>query len=280
MYTIGADPELFLQRGKDFVSAIGKIGGSKYDPRYLLGGFALQEDNVAVEYNIPVCKNADRFVWANQLMLEEIKKIADSQGLSPALVSSANFSQEELSHPLAQVFGCDPDFNAWELEINPAPHCSDSSLRSAGGHIHIGLPEDTQNTDKVNIIKVCDLLIGVPLAFMDPESKRRSLYGKAGACRFKTYGVEYRTPSNVWLRSPEITNAVGMIVIALEECWKDYLSYTNENETLIKRAINELDEKAYYTLKETFGQFWPSKILKEFVKVSKKDSYITLTIEE
>jgi hypothetical protein len=38
----------------------------------------------------------------------------------------------------------------------------------------------------------------------DNELRRRTMYGRAGACRFKTYGVEYRTLSNAWLNSPEL----------------------------------------------------------------------------
>jgi len=37
--------------------------------------------------------------------------------------------------------------------------------------------------------------------FYDDETQRREMYGKAGACRYKSYGVEYRTLSNAWLKS-------------------------------------------------------------------------------
>ena len=68
--TIGADPEMFLynsETGK-FVSAIGLIPGTKenpFKPKELKKGFALQTDNVLVEFNIPASKldwNSTKFV--------------------------------------------------------------------------------------------------------------------------------------------------------------------------------------------------------------------------
>ena len=49
--TIGADPELFLRDGDAITSAIGLIGGDKYEPRLVTLG-AVQEDNVLAEFNI------------------------------------------------------------------------------------------------------------------------------------------------------------------------------------------------------------------------------------
>lgn len=281
MFTIGADPELFFKRGDNFISAIGKIGGSKYAPRRLLGGFALQEDNVAVEYNIPACSNTDRFVWANKLMLEEIKSIAEAHECDLALVSSGRFSDAELDNDLAKVFGCDPDFNAWDLEVNPAPNSEDKNLRSAGGHIHVGMPSDTPNKDKLGLVMVMDAVIGVPLAFMDPESKRRELYGKAGACRLKPYGVEYRTPSNVWLRDELLMHMVSNITLQLETQWRDLLPEVRKNESVIRKAINNLDESSYHALGGILRNYWPTATLRKFITLSTPVSAdITLTIEE
>ena len=50
----GCDPEFFLKdkTGK-FISAIGLVGGSKEEPKAIGNGCFVQEDNVAVEFNIP-----------------------------------------------------------------------------------------------------------------------------------------------------------------------------------------------------------------------------------
>lgn len=281
---IGSDPELFFHNGKKFVSAIGKIGGSKAEPLRLLSGFALQEDNVAVEFNIPPTKNAEQWLWSHQLMMQEIAYRGEAFGLTPRAISSANFDEEELANPAAQVFGCDPDFNAWELEPNPAPNSPDKSLRSAGGHIHFGMEGGSRL--KIQAVRLADLLMGIPLAFLDRESKRRELYGRAGACRIKPYGVEYRTPSNVWLRDDMTTFTVAEIALRL--CSKEFvemnMEYVNKNEGLIQKAINELDEEAFMKLRPKFQSFWPKTILNK-IKITKKiepsdDEAIQVIIEE
>lgn len=260
MYTVGADPELFLQKidnGK-LISAVGKFGGTKENPRRLLGGFCLQEDNVAVEYNIPATSSPDQFIWANQLMVEEIDKLASEFGCKSVIQSSGVFTDDELATPAAQLFGCDPDFNAWELAPNPKPNSDNPNLRSAGGHIHIGMP-DASSKDKIELVRTLDLLIGVPLAFLDPTSKRRELYGRAGCCRFKPYGVEYRTPSNIWLSSPLIMDTIFTTIERLVH-EKEWMNYANQEETLIQKAINELDEPSFLELRKYFAH-WPSSIL-------------------
>ena len=48
-------------------------------------------------------------------------------------------------------------------------------------------------------------MIGLPAVLIDTDKQRRKLYGKAGSMRHKDYGVEYRTVSNFWLSSQELT---------------------------------------------------------------------------
>lgn len=283
---IGADPELFYHDGKKFISAIDKIGGTKEQPRRLLCGFALQEDNVTVEYNIPAVDDVERFVWANQLMLEEIRHIGEGLGLKSVIASSANFTEDQLADPRAQVFGCDPDFDAWELEPNPKPEAANKTLRSAGGHIHLGM-EDASNKQKILAVRAMDLLVGVPLAFLDRKSERRALYGRAGACRFKPYGVEYRSPSNFWLTDEKLMHQVGLMAIRVSSN-PGFLQEVGDaacaKEEEIKAAINNLDETAYLKLKKLISGQWPSNLLNRIEITSKPkvedDEFIKLIIEE
>lgn len=83
------------------------------------------------------------------------------------------------------------------------------------GHIHCGFDNieipfkgsvHRYKVDKqrAEIVKAADLFIGIPGLIMEPDNKRRELYGKAGAFRPKRYGVELRGPSNFWLANNKL----------------------------------------------------------------------------
>jgi hypothetical protein len=201
----GADPELFLRDSKTNlpVTSIGLIGGSKDFPRQLGNGYALQEDNVAVEFNIPPASTKDQFHASIAYVLAYLKQELEPQDLVLDISPTMEFDPKQLDNPQAQTLGCDPDYNAWTNEINPKP-VAPPTLRSSGGHLHIGYDNPTLELSR-EIVKVHDLFVSVPSILYDDDMKRRAIYGKAGACRYKSYGVECRTFSNFWLKSEELT---------------------------------------------------------------------------
>ena len=197
--TIGADPELFLENEKDFVSAIDRVGGSKQQPMPLgRDGFFVQEDNVAVEFNIPPAETMEQFVESIEWSIKALAETVKPQLLSLSKRASAFFPASELADPRAMMFGCDPDRNAWTGKFNPRPQASSKYLRSCGGHVHVG--HDSKIPTPI-FVKSMDLHLGVPSVLMDSDQTRRQLYGKAGAFRPTSYGFEYRTLSNFWLHS-------------------------------------------------------------------------------
>lgn len=199
---IGADPELFLRTisGK-MISAVGLIGGTKDQPLPLeVPGCAVQEDNVSAEFNIPPSDNLDDFKRHINYVKSHLSDKAQKMGLLLAdHVASYSFDNDQLESWQSQVFGCEPDMCAWTGRENPRPFSTDFNLRSCGGHIHVG-----SDLDPDMVIRSMDLHLGVPSITLDPDTHRRSLYGKAGACRRKPYGVEYRTLSNFWIWSDEL----------------------------------------------------------------------------
>ena len=208
---IGSDPELFLKDGNGkIISAIGKIGGTKKRPKPVkdLGrGFAIQEDNVLVEYNTPPVRKTEDWVYCHNTMLDWLQRKVGQLGLSLDIRSSHSMDEDQMDSPRAWVFGCEPDFDVWKLEMNPKPMAKDKFLRSAGGHIHIGYDNPSPSTS-IKIVRALDMYVGAWLAQKDPDVRRRELYGRAGACRFKPYGVEYRTPSNFWLSTEALMKEV------------------------------------------------------------------------
>lgn len=201
---LGSDPELFLKRGNDYVSAIGLIGGSKDHPKPVkeLGkGYYIQEDNVALEYNTPPARTQGAWTQAHNRMLEYLGNFLAKKNLQYSVDASVSFPKDQLAHPKAMVFGCDPDFNVWDLEPNPRPHSADPFLRSCGGHVHVSFRGT--NSEKILLGRKMDMCLGLWSVINDPDARRRELYGKAGSIRFKPYGIEYRTLSNFWLKSPD-----------------------------------------------------------------------------
>lgn len=195
---IGADPELFLidKESKNFVSVVGKLGGTKYEPIPIdtLGNM-YQEDNVMVEFNIQPSENENQFLLNIKKTLSNIKNKLPKFEFSKQ--ASAIFPEKELMSPQAFIFGCEPDWNAYTQEINPKPILQDICLRTCGGHIHIGC--DIAQNNPIELVKACDLFLGIPSVLIDTDKSRRSLYGKAGCFRKKPYGIEYRTLSNFWI---------------------------------------------------------------------------------
>ena len=209
IYTLGADPEFFIEKEKELYSIEGLLGGTKQNPKYLddLGVYKVQEDNVAAEYNIPPCQTKDDFIESILTPQRMIMKIIGTDKFNISLKASGNFPLKQLNTEQAQTFGCDPDYNAWTLTMNEAPRCNDASFRSCGGHIHFGYK--TENPLEIaDKIKAMDHFLGVWSVIADQDQKRKQLYGKAGAFRLQPHGGEYRTLSNFWIFSPALISEV------------------------------------------------------------------------
>jgi hypothetical protein len=114
--------------------------------------------------------------------------------LSFSKLSCIIFPKDQMQHPEAHIFGCEPDFDAWTKRENKKPSPPHPFMRSAGGHVHVETKQD-----QILTIRAMDLCLGVPSVLMDKGEDRKKLYGKAGAFRPKEYGVEYRTLSNFWI---------------------------------------------------------------------------------
>jgi len=193
---LGTDPEILLQDSKGSpVSVIGLIRADKWNPMQIpdmAPGFTLQEDNVSIEYGIPPAASADEYVQYIQSVMQ--KSLEYLPGLSFSKLSCTIYPEEQMQHPLAYVFGCEPDFDAWTGKVNKKPEPPHPLMRSAGGHIHV---ETTRNP--LEVVRNMDLFLGVPSVLMDKGEMRKKMYGAAGAHRPKPYGVEYRTLSNFWI---------------------------------------------------------------------------------
>ena len=203
--TFGADPELFIiNPAGDFVSAAGMIPGDKANP-YKVEGGAVQVDGMAAEFNIDPVTNYTDFKKNITKVRKQLQDMLP-KGYKLVATPTATFSQAEWdrSPEESKILGCSPDFDAWRKTVNPVPDSSDL-VRHAGGHLHIGWTEGADTSDgmyvqsSIDLIRQLDWFLATWSILKDSDNLRRSSYGKAGAMRFKPYGVEYRTLSNFWL---------------------------------------------------------------------------------
>lgn len=252
--TLGCDPEIFLQSVMgELRSSVGLVGGTKIHPQPLpLGdGYAVQEDNVAVEFNIPPASNVMEFINSINNTVNFLEDaIRTNHGLSFSKLSAACFPPDQLLSRAAQEFGCDPDFNCWTGMKNPKPAAADKTLRSCGGHIHVGF--DTKELEVTHVMRMMDLHLGVPSVLMDKGDLRKQLYGKAGAYRDKPFGGEYRVLSNFWIFDDKLIgwawNNTERAVMAADA----RLALSNDDEACIVSCINNNDKALAAKLVDQF----------------------------
>jgi len=245
-FLLGSDPEIFLVRKgtNELFPAIGVITGTKNKPEpmgKLPKGFTWQVDNMALEFNTPPSSTAGEWVKNHSMALDFIKKNI-SQDLELIIQTSGDFDNKYLNMPGAKEFGCSQTLNAWKQEVNPPPACDNPNRRCVGGHLHIGFEEGKDLDLCEKLIKTLDLFCTVPSLFIDNDTDRRTLYGKAGEFRFATsyIGCEHRSLSNFWLASEELTYWVYQQV-------EQAIKFINEGKSVeehsyeIQSAINDYD---------------------------------------
>jgi hypothetical protein len=261
-FTIGCDPEVFIGKvGEDGlrtpISAVGRSTGTKAKPEIVPYG-AVQVDGMALEINTDPAIMGD-FLMFNKAITSVIENLQRRLKTDEALmyVPAVHFSQDimDAAPASAKELGCEPDFNAWQGgQPNPRPDAS-TNLRTGAGHIHIGWGKDipVDHPDHIEIccafVKTLDLYAGLASVIIDPSTTRRALYGRAGAFRPKSYGVEYRVPSNVWLATEvdrrNMWTAVNMAVNAQVagrmsyEQWQVHHVPTYNVQTIINHSDTE-----------------------------------------
>lgn len=266
---VGTDAEVFLRDKKTNwpVPVGGKLGGNKENPipvKFLGNGFAVQEDNVAAEFNVPPASHAEKFSRNIEVMLGYLRKKMAQQNLELVIEGSLHFSKNDLENRQAQTFGCDPDMNAWTKEYNELArwHPLLDTMRTASAHIHVSYMVDRKYEfgldERILAVRAHDLFVGVPSILLDPEKERRQIYGKSGAFRVTNYGHEYRTPSNFWIKNEKYRKWVfnqtkNALDFASSEEGRKTLVDDFYIKSLIQEGINEHHEPTCDWLCDQFG---------------------------
>lgn len=265
---LGSDPEFFVaEKSTGKILASDKFFPDKDHPmpvnkQYVDNG-KLFFDGIQAEINVPKATCREGLIYSLRYALMKATEVIGKDNtivIKPSVKVQKSVIAD--AKPDARIFGCMPDFNAYTRGTNT--NMVDASMhpyRYAGGHIHIGVsspylkPGDREHTlakteeGHLETIKFFDYVSGPLLVLMDksPESKRRrSLYGAAGCFRPTPYGIEYRTPSCWWLKSPAGTSlAFGLVRLAWNillsneaEEFKKAVGYTEDE---VRAIVNESD---------------------------------------
>lgn len=204
-FSFGTDTEFFLRDGLRYVSAIGVLKNTR-EKRLNKQGHQYFYDNVLAE-----CA-----VASGETKAETIENIGNALKIYAELVAPLKldpraavvFPDSELQHEDARNAGCNKEWCVYTRKNIPIPSdLMKQSMRTAGGHIHLGA-KDGPLQDQIHqsfIIYMLDLFLAVPSLFIDKDltsAVRRCMYGKAGSYRQKEYGIEYRPLSPFWLTCP------------------------------------------------------------------------------
>lgn len=261
--TLGTDPELFLQKDNKIISAIGKIGGSKSEPQPISdNGHFIQEDNVAIEYNIPACKTINDWIFHHNFVKDYLEVLASGMGCTLAIQPSATLDESELDNDIARLAGCEPDFDVWNECINEPADLSLTNSRSCGGHLSCGWDNPTQE-QQLDMVKAMDATVGLESVLLDNDIERKKLYGKAGCFRFREYGIEYRSLSNFWIKTDESLKwAWNTTMKAIDLVNSGKIEEVKKHGDRIVEAIN------------TNNKELASELLNEFSKIQEKELQI------
>lgn len=254
---VGSDPELFIinSTNNKVVSSIGLIPGEKgkaYRAADMPKGYGLQIDNILAEFNIPATNKKDKFIASMNYMKDYIRTFVKNTNPNYDIqcVASRDVDEDQLQHPIAKLFGCDVSYNAYTEDENPKPDGERGTLRSAGCHIHISYKSPNAKTS-IDLIKYLDMYLGIPSVVFDPDTKRRTLYGKAGDFRLKPYGVEYRSLSSYMMSSDEMLEFVWKGIMKAIEAYNYNVPLLNPE--LVQNIINNSDVDAAKAAIKTFN---------------------------
>jgi len=182
-----------------------------YSSLYLKGdNFILIEDGLAFEVPIEPAAEPSELCANISAGLRAAYQVGHNIGAeliaSPLVYFDEGYlkSQAELT-----VLGCSPDESVYDLDnvCMPAQDPTKTTWRTGGGHIHFSIKGMLGNFPMIQaFVMVCDATLGIADVVLEHGSlgkKRREMYGQPGKFRIQPWGVEYRTPSNVWVAHPE-----------------------------------------------------------------------------
>jgi hypothetical protein len=172
------------------------------------------------------------------------------------------------------------DGNAFRYEAH-----SYRFARSAGFHIHLGIPPEILNTRKDfnraaidHLVQCLDWYVSVPMVPLEDDPLRRmgkTQYGLPGDYRPNNLTLEYRTPGAFYLRTPTLTRGLlGLslmitetVVSRLKIASKNFVDLRNLNKAELQEVMPIPDPK---TIKSTLLAESVSPAMRELDRIYKQ----------
>lgn len=235
---IGSDPEFFFEKDGKVVPSIEVV--TEETDRVKRDGFQ-GELNPRSSH----CREIAGSSVARALL--EANRIARQVGAQVSFQQSVVIDDETWQRAPDEIkrFGCNPTVNVHEEDFERGDGMNER-FRSAGGHIHLGVTKKIK-AKYMNLVKVLDIVVGNTCVLIDRDpsnARRRKIYGRAGEFRLKPYGLEYRVPSNFWLKNYKLFSMVtglcrNAVSIIVEKKEKELFKYFDFDK--VRQAINEND---------------------------------------
>lgn len=209
---IGCDPEIFA------TDKLGRVIGSDRILPKIKAGLVVR-DGVQFELHpIPTTCRANVINSLKDGILEMQRQLeAKAKGSYKIsfkqLVSVSKRELLGLSED-ARTLGCAPSKNIYGHKT-PEIDGMVYRKRTGAGHIHMGVGLGAYKIDEKRLVKLLDIVVGNTCVLLDRGTaaavERRRNYGKAGEYRLPDHGIEYRTPSNFWLRAAQLFSLVSAL---------------------------------------------------------------------
>lgn len=265
---LGCDPELFLERDGRIIGSERVIPEAGLKPGNSIKATVVR-DGIQVELNPTASANMTMvgrsISTAFEMLAREVRK---HEGVSISFRDLVDVERAELDalSETSRVLGCKPSKNIYgvrPITVDPKTY----TKRSAGGHAHFGLSLFSRSLfeERDNMVSPFDIFVGNTCTMIDrgPGAKeRRENYGRAGEYRTPTYGVEYRTLSNFWLRNYSLMTLVyGLSSIAISMINEGLQANPVEDELIemvnIKNFVTAIDTNDAELARKNFDSIRP-----------------------
>lgn len=213
-FTFGCDSEFFLfnsKKGRYECAAEADVPGTKAKPHKLTHG-TVQIDGTAVEIGTRPATSGYEFGYYLSQTLREVRELIPKHFkfmFRPSVTYEKKY-WESIPETYKKL-GCDPYFNALNSNFEPSPVPKLPQFKSyGGGHLHLGWTKDQELTqshfwDARIISRQCvEVLSKTRFIWENGVQSSRSTFYNIHAYRPKSYGVEYRGLSNIWLNYPRL----------------------------------------------------------------------------